>query len=189
MQQATPSSTPALSQHSPITIAHHRPRQCTQSPPSSLSSLSPWLTPLPQSTVPARHPNPTPPATSSSGAAPRQSPAFPLSTSCTHWTTSSPKGLPGTCQALNLLRQKNYTLYGGWSLMDDYEERVERCIAVPRRRGSWGLTCDGSGIRWPLGDACGDEGMGCVAEGKVCFWDREGSGHDIQTPVTRPGTF
>ncbi|KAM7193086.1 hypothetical protein V8F33_007958 [Rhypophila sp. PSN 637] len=97
---------------------------------------------------------------------------IPLSTNCTHWATrSSPSSCPGRCELLDLSQQQIYTLCGGWALMDDCDERIERCVADPRRLDSCGPSCDGPGICWPFKDICDAEGKGC-GEGKVCFWDR-----------------
>jgi len=99
---------------------------------------------------------------------------IPLSQNCTVWGASDYKSRPpcrGTCQALDLSKQKIYTLCGGWSRIDDCNEAVERCIADPRHDGACGPSCDGPGICVPLvDDVCGwDTGKTCV-EGKECFY-------------------
>lgn len=103
---------------------------------------------------------------------------IPLSTSCTAWPRC-----PGTCQALDPARQRVYTLCGGWRMMDDCDERVESCVADPRREGECGPACDGPGICHRLGETCraavveggGEEGVGCP-EGTACFFTTDWTG-------------
>jgi hypothetical protein len=95
---------------------------------------------------------------------------IPLSTNCTRWAPSwnGDEGCPGTCQDIDISQAQIYTLCGGWSLYDDCDERVERCVLDPRTSEGCGPSCDGPGICWPL-DVCGGEtGMQCP-EGKACF--------------------
>lgn len=54
------------------------------------------------------------------------------------------------------------------SLMDDCDERMERCVADPWRADGCGPSSDGPGIGWPFWEWCDDTGKGCK-EGKVCF--------------------
>jgi hypothetical protein len=98
---------------------------------------------------------------------------IPLSTNCTRWATNwtGKEGCPGTCQDIDISQAQIYTLCGGWSLYDDCDERVERCILDPRT-SEWGCgpSCDGPGICWPTTDMCSREtGMKCP-EGKECFF-------------------
>ncbi|KAG7290257.1 hypothetical protein NEMBOFW57_000256 [Staphylotrichum longicolle] len=60
---------------------------------------------------------------------------IPLSPSCTQWTSPWSAGCPGVCRALDAAQQRVYTLCGGWALMDDCDERRERCVADPRNGG------------------------------------------------------
>lgn len=94
---------------------------------------------------------------------------IPLSTNCTIWVTSWQEGCPGTCQVIDLSQAQIYTLCGGWSLYDDCDERVERCVADPRTDQGCGPSCDGPGICWRFEDTCGGETGWECPEGKACF--------------------
>ncbi|KAK3294094.1 uncharacterized protein B0H64DRAFT_399694 [Chaetomium fimeti] len=96
---------------------------------------------------------------------------IPLSTDCTRWVNSSNEGCPGTCQEIDISKQQIYTLCGGWSLIDDCNERIESCIADPRTADSCGPSCDGSGICWPFAEICGGEEKLECPKGKACFND------------------
>lgn len=100
---------------------------------------------------------------------------IPLSTDCTIWGENSEDGCPGTCQIINLDEQRIYTVCGGWHLYDDCDERVERCVADPRRYDRCGPSCDGPGICHPFAEVCGLEGDPPCPEGTVCF-DSENGG-------------
>ncbi|KAH6855843.1 hypothetical protein B0I37DRAFT_365965 [Chaetomium sp. MPI-CAGE-AT-0009] len=110
---------------------------------------------------------------------------IPLSTDCTRWD----KGCLGTCQEIDISKQQIYTLCGGWSLMDDCNERIESCIADPRTADLCGPSCDGSGICWPFAEICGGEEKLECPEGKACFNDliclplRFGSDHYEKTSL------
>ncbi|KAK4152737.1 hypothetical protein C8A00DRAFT_34520 [Chaetomidium leptoderma] len=93
----------------------------------------------------------------------------PLSTNCTEWVTNWPEGCPGTCQEIDVSQQQIYTLCGGWQLMDDCDERRERCVADPRHADPCGPSCDGAGICWPFDDVCGGDTGRVCPEGKACF--------------------
>ncbi|KAK0657030.1 hypothetical protein B0T16DRAFT_366814 [Cercophora newfieldiana] len=105
---------------------------------------------------------------------------IPLSQNCTIWDQDSVfhdgPACRGTCQDLDIQKQKIYTLCGGWRRMDDCDEAVERCVADPRHAGGCGPACDGPGICLPLGDVCGwDTGRTC-GEGRECFFEWEEDG-------------
>ncbi|KAK4454534.1 hypothetical protein QBC34DRAFT_467965 [Podospora aff. communis PSN243] len=101
---------------------------------------------------------------------------IPLSQNCTVWRIDEYSGRPpcrGTCQDIDIARQKVYTLCGGWRRMDDCNEAVEQCVADPRHDGACGPACDGPGICLPKGDVCGwDTGRTC-GEGRECFFGGE----------------
>ncbi|KAK0632739.1 hypothetical protein B0T14DRAFT_574449 [Immersiella caudata] len=109
---------------------------------------------------------------------------IPLSQNCTSFLIDTYSNRPpcrGTCQNLDIARQKVYTLCGGWSRMDDCNEAVERCVADPRHAGGCGPACDGPGICVPKEDLiCGwDTGRSC-GEGKECFFEWEENGKWIK---------
>lgn len=110
---------------------------------------------------------------------------IPLTASCTVWPRC-----PGTCQALDRARQRIYTLCGGWRMMDDCDERIESCVADPRREGECGPSCDGPGICLPLGETCraaveGGEPVGCP-EGTDCFFTTDWMGVKRTTGMCFP---
>jgi hypothetical protein len=92
---------------------------------------------------------------------------IPLSSNCTSWR----EDCAGTCQEIDISKQQIYTLCGGWSLIDDCDERREMCVADPRRMYECGPSCDGPGICWPFKEMCGGEAGTQCPEGKVCFRD------------------
>lgn len=97
---------------------------------------------------------------------------IPLSQNCTVWDSVFRDGpaCRGTCQDLDVAKQKVYTLCGGWSRMDDCNEAVEKCVADPRHAGGCGPACDGPGICVPYESVCGwDTGESC-GEGMECFF-------------------
>ena len=94
---------------------------------------------------------------------------IPLSTDCTIWGENSEDGCPGTCQIINLDEQRIYTVCGGWHMYDDCDERVERCVADPRRYDRCGPSCDGPGICHPFAEVCGLEDDPPCPERTVCF--------------------
>lgn len=111
---------------------------------------------------------------------------IPLSPSCTQWTSPWSAGCPGVCRALDAAQQRVYTLCGGWALMDDCDERRERCVADPRNGGGCGPACDGPGICWPFADVCGG-GTGkkneTCAEGQGCFLVFDGGEEGVCLPL------
>ncbi|KAK0716721.1 hypothetical protein B0T21DRAFT_296111, partial [Apiosordaria backusii] len=108
---------------------------------------------------------------------------IPLSTNCTRWTASWSDwaGCPGTCQSIDISVQKIYTLCGGWSLLDNCDERVEYCRRDPRN-DDCGPSCDGAGICQPNDDYCGGKEQQECREGLACFID----GQDWQVDGEHP---
>lgn len=75
-------------------------------------------------------------------------------------------------------------------MMDDCDERIESCVADPRREGECGPSCDGPGICLPLGETCraaveGGGPVGCP-EGTDCFFTTDWMGVKRTTGMCFP---
>lgn len=75
----------------------------------------------------------------------------------------------GSCEDLSSSPQQIYTLCGGWDMIDDCDERVEYCIADPRRERDCGPSCDGPGICSVFSEICGGDYDTQCPDGKACF--------------------